>query len=100
MKNKIDQTIKRRRWTLFIVLFMIILFYNIVSVPILFLYSQNSSETVPRTLLFLYNRMQEKHELIKLYTEKNPVLSLLAHSELIKSILFIFIHCFFIKKQL
>jgi membrane protease YdiL (CAAX protease family) len=94
MKNNINQTIKRRRCTLCMMLFMTLLFYNLISVPILFLYPQNSSETVPRTVLFLYNQMQEKRELINLYIDKNPVLSLLTHSELVKSILFILIQCF------
>jgi membrane protease YdiL (CAAX protease family) len=47
-------------------------------------------------VLILYKNIQENNELYKLYIEKKPVLSMLAHSELARSILFIFVQAFFL----
>jgi membrane protease YdiL (CAAX protease family) len=96
MQGKIDQKIKQRRGTLFVFLFSIFLYYSLILFPVLFLYPQDNPETVPRVLLFFYELMQEKHESNKLFIERNAVLSLFARSELIKSVLFIFMQAFFL----
>ena len=88
MKDKMCPTTKQRKRSLYM-LFLIILFYHFMTIPLLLIYTPEKIDEAP-LLTFLYARIQPEHiQSINLFIDNSHVLSTLKHSEIARSIMLI-----------
>jgi membrane protease YdiL (CAAX protease family) len=87
MRNKTDPAIKQRRRKLYILFLTVILFYHLLTIPPLLIYTPEKIDEQP-LLTFLYSKIQAEHiQSINLFIDNSHVLSILKRSEIARSIM-------------
>jgi membrane protease YdiL (CAAX protease family) len=87
MKYKTDPVIKQRKRRLYMLFLTVIIFYHLITIPPLLIYTPKKIDEQP-LLTFLYARIKQEHrQSINLFIDNNHVLSNLKHSEIARSIM-------------